>query len=519
MTFENTPNLGWEYLKNNTVIHAWNKHDSYYFDADNGIQLTNHYEEYWTRNVMMLGYYTGTTWNLIYRNDELTGFTKIFEGITDDYMELTLWKDLSYGGYNFRLAIRYHLGINDQDLTITPYIKNLGIAIPYTLGFGWELKDIKINNIQENNQIQIDDTSYLLNQTLDNKYTNITQTQGVTGIHNGSDSSSILTDTNANWVVNELIGITINNLTDGSNGIITANTSTTITAILTDGVDNDWDTNDEYHFEYQVPSPVFQLYRLEGGSNRKLLYLKWDKDLDYIVWVKSRSGQYNAPVSLFIKVGTLGVGQEKYTEMHWLDQTTFGDTAFAGTSALGIESFIYGGYFQMGAIGGTGTSITAKLAIFTAEHKVKCALYNADKTLLANSVTEEKTVTVAAPTIITFNFGETKPTLVANAWYHIVVWSESTSGGASIYRVSSGGYGISYQNLAYGAFPNPWVPTLISAAYLENIYCTYTEAGGAVEAAKLGDIILDSSNALGNDVYIDTGILQIGEVRMKTRDY
>ena len=48
MVFENTPNLGWEFLKDNTVIHAWNMHDDYYFDADNGIQLTNHYEEYWT---------------------------------------------------------------------------------------------------------------------------------------------------------------------------------------------------------------------------------------------------------------------------------------------------------------------------------------------------------------------------------------------------------------------------------------------------------------------------------------
>jgi hypothetical protein len=49
------------------------------------------------------------------------------------------------------------------------------------------------------------------------------------------------------------------------------------------------------------------------------LYLRWNDSLDYLVKVKSRDGEYNAPVTLAIKVGTIGVGQEKYTKMFWHD--------------------------------------------------------------------------------------------------------------------------------------------------------------------------------------------------------
>ena len=35
--------------------------------------------------------------------------------------------------------------------------------------------------------------------------------------------------------------------------------------------------------------------------------------------MKHRDGQYNAPVTLFVRVGTLNVGQEKSTAMQWYD--------------------------------------------------------------------------------------------------------------------------------------------------------------------------------------------------------
>ena len=268
--FNNTDNLGWEFLDNNTVIHAWNKNDDYYFNAINGVQFSNHYNEYWTRNVLMLGYYDGDEWVLVYRVDELSGFNRVFEGVTDVFMNLTLWKDLSYKGYSFRVAVRYHLGVNDSNLTIIPYIKNIGsVDIPYVLGFGWELKDIKIDNNYENDWIRVNETSYPLNQTLNVKYTNITKTV---------------------YGFNE-----------------TTNTS----------------------YNYTVKDGAFYLENITSGStSNKFLYLKWNPELDYLVWVKSRANQYNAPVTLFIRIGTLSAGQEKYTKLHWLDADS--DYVYAG---------------------------------------------------------------------------------------------------------------------------------------------------------------------------------------------
>ena len=240
------PSIGYELLDDDDVLHMWNLYNSYYFDTSSGIQLTNHYDEYWSHNVLMLGYYNNNVWNIIYRTDELSGFNKNIDTNNETFVNATLWKDLTYQGYDFRLAIRYHLGLDDWDLTVIPYIKNLGDAIPYTLGFGWEIKDTKIADTYENDWIKLYNgtnwTRYRLDQSLDNQYT-----------------------------------------------------------------DMDYNTS------------IYLEGRNEGKYFRRILYLKWNHSLDYLVRVKSRTGQYNAPVTLFIKVGNLGEGQEKYTTLRWLD--------------------------------------------------------------------------------------------------------------------------------------------------------------------------------------------------------
>lgn len=69
------------------------------------------------------------------------------------------------------------------------------------------------------------------------------------GVHTPAGSSAtVLTDSTASWTVDEWIGYTIINVTDGSRGIITDNDATTITvAELYGGTDNDWDQNDVYN--------------------------------------------------------------------------------------------------------------------------------------------------------------------------------------------------------------------------------------------------------------------------------
>src|SRR3990172_1439153 len=67
------------------------------------------------------------------------------------------------------------------------------------------------------------------------------------GYHTAVTSPTVMTDSNkTTWVASQWVGATIVNVTDGSSGTITANTTTTVTATLTGGTDNDWDTNDVY---------------------------------------------------------------------------------------------------------------------------------------------------------------------------------------------------------------------------------------------------------------------------------
>lgn len=81
----------------------------------------------------------------------------------------------------------------------------------------------------------------------------------LTGQHNNISNSAYLEDTTANFIPDSLIGKTIDNQTDGSSGVITANTNTTITAALSGGVQNDWDFNDVYYLNgfTEITDPDF----------------------------------------------------------------------------------------------------------------------------------------------------------------------------------------------------------------------------------------------------------------------
>ena len=67
------------------------------------------------------------------------------------------------------------------------------------------------------------------------------------GTHTGAANASVLTDSTLGATTDQFVGYTIKNITDGSQGIITANTATTVTATLYGGTDNDWDIGDVHH--------------------------------------------------------------------------------------------------------------------------------------------------------------------------------------------------------------------------------------------------------------------------------
>ena len=87
----------------------------------------------------------------------------------------------------------------------------------------------------------------------------ITELEDVyTGEHDAADNNTVMTDSGASFIVDDLIGETIYNTTDGSSGTITDNTAITVTATLSGGTDNSWQTagDDDYSITKTTVSAI-----------------------------------------------------------------------------------------------------------------------------------------------------------------------------------------------------------------------------------------------------------------------
>ena len=175
---------------------------------------------------------------------------------------------------------------------------------------------------------------------------------------------------------------------------------------------------------------------------------------------------------------------------------TFGDTSLIGSDTTTIENIIIAGYFQMGSINGQADSITTKLTVITKNHYCKCAIYDNNKNLLENGVTEEKLIPKGTThETITFNFVGTKPNLTANAWYYICIWGENQPGDITVWYKNNEGNGLYDYNLTYNSYPDNVNFNLINNYYLLTAYCTYTETGETqyhypVDTSKAQDTLI-----------------------------
>ena len=71
----------------------------------------------------------------------------------------------------------------------------------------------------------------------------------MTGAHDGADGATVLQHMGADFKscgVDPDVGQLVLNVTDGSEGVVTAVTEDTVTCTLTGGTDNDWDNGDTY---------------------------------------------------------------------------------------------------------------------------------------------------------------------------------------------------------------------------------------------------------------------------------
>ena len=112
----------------------------------------------------------------------------------------------------------------------TPTIRTAGVAVTVQ-----NAVTIKITVRDANTLVAIPDARVLLEAG-----------SVATGTHTGSNDVGTLTDGSQSFTPSALVGYRIYNTTDGSDGLITANDATTVTATLSGGTGNDWDTSDAY---------------------------------------------------------------------------------------------------------------------------------------------------------------------------------------------------------------------------------------------------------------------------------
>ena len=152
------------------TIHVWNTKDNYYFNKSSGTQLTNIYQDYWTHNTFCLSYKNSSN-DLDYKCNDEFSFNWDIKSDNLTYVNYTGWKDIEIEDKEVRATIRYHLKPEDNNITIQVSIENIGeFDITTNVGFLWKSDNIQING-EGDDYIEINGTSYLLNQTLDKTYT------------------------------------------------------------------------------------------------------------------------------------------------------------------------------------------------------------------------------------------------------------------------------------------------------------------------------------------------------------
>ncbi|MFH1916953.1 MAG: RHS repeat-associated core domain-containing protein [Nanoarchaeota archaeon] len=84
---------------------------------------------------------------------------------------------MNKSGRLVRFAVRYHLGVNDTNLSVIPYVKNIGSEdIDNDLGFAWHVRDVQIAMGEEDNYLSVfdgDRVDVLLSDTENQTYANL----------------------------------------------------------------------------------------------------------------------------------------------------------------------------------------------------------------------------------------------------------------------------------------------------------------------------------------------------------
>jgi hypothetical protein len=102
----------------------------------------------------------------------------------------------------------------------------------------------------------------------------VMENQETGSTHDGASDAATLSDSGAAFTPDEYIGGIVYNLLDGSQGVITDNDGTTVTAVLQGGKENRWDSGDTY--EIDMPYEIVTPYLTADVGRLKFAQL-WDE--------------------------------------------------------------------------------------------------------------------------------------------------------------------------------------------------------------------------------------------------
>lgn len=190
----NNNTIGYEII-NGSVAHLWNYiytcdryynecgdiGNDYYINLTNGLQITNHQDQYWTHNLWCGMINRTGTWQE-YCTDTLPFYWRV---ASDNLTYASVQGNRTVGiatGTRINIIFTYNLSVNGTNITITPTIQNTGTRnINYPIGVKWTLKDIRINMSYNDNWLMTLEnasgtpTYRLLNNTWDFKTKNLVE--------------------------------------------------------------------------------------------------------------------------------------------------------------------------------------------------------------------------------------------------------------------------------------------------------------------------------------------------------
>jgi len=232
-----------------------------------------------------------------------------------------------------------------------------------------------------------------------------------------------------------------------------------------------------YKLSYRIEKPLKFFINKSNEFEYELIYAVGDNE-EYRTFFN-----YSDIASLPDVIITHGVKEINGDDMFWFSvqknnisegtkviiDPIFGYTGTSYYSRDGDD--IPGGYFQMGAVGGMADNITAYFSTAGQPNSGRAAIYDISGSLLTNGVTNENTAIGDGWEIFIFS---PRPILQANAWYYLVVFTDSSKSDLQYDIV--GGNGL-YVDLGetYPNFPDPYAATQIDSDAIVSIYCSYSE--------------------------------------------